>query len=318
MEEAIPYQRILDSHMHVLRDCRICPRNCGVDRLSGKMGYCGSGPGFHISSICIHKGEEPAVSGVNGICNIFFSRCNLSCTYCQNWQISCRKGMVKEEVLSLEQVISLVVPLLDKGCKAVGFVSPSHFIPHVKAIIDVLRIKEYKPVYVYNTNGYDLVSELEGLEDYVDVYLPDFKYADATLARRLSGSARYPEVAMKALKEMYRQKGSTLMLDESGHAETGMIIRHLILPGHVENSLKILQQLAYKLSTSVAISLMAQYWPTDKVKDHPELGRSLTAAEYQCVVDELEHLGFYKGWVQDLESSDHYLPDFREEHPFGK
>ncbi|MBK7175562.1 MAG: radical SAM protein [Bacteroidales bacterium] len=299
-----------------LRECRICPRNCGVDRLSGVLGFCGADGGFNVSSICIHKGEEPPVSGTLGICNVFFSRCNLVCKYCQNWQISCHRGEVEEKTMSLSEVLEKIIAILDQGCKSVGFVSPSHYIPHVKVIIDALRNAGYNPVFIYNTNGYDHVSEIRDLEGYIDVYLPDFKYAENELAWKFSRVRNYKEVALAAIKEMYRQKGSSLRVDDTGQAENGLIIRHLILPGHIENSEKVLQLIAEEISFMVPLSLMAQYWPTPSVKGLPDLGRTLTSVEYEAVIEKMESLGFYKGWIQDLESNEHYRPDFNNRHPF--
>jgi putative pyruvate formate lyase activating enzyme len=310
------FQQIEDKYFAVLSECRICPRNCGVNRLVGKKGVCGSDASFNISSICIHKGEEPAISGENGICNIFFSRCNLSCLYCQNWQISCSRGEVPQKAMTLEAVTASVISLLDKGCKSVGFVSPSHNIPHVKSIIDALRAMGRNPVFVYNTNCYDKVDEIRQLEDYIGVFLPDFKYADGKKGKEYSGVHDYPEIALSALKEMFRQKGSTLHLDDYGLVEKGLIIRHLILPGNIEDSRQVLNLIASQLSESVAISLMSQYWPTSAVERHAQLGRRLTREEYEIVVNEMEKLGFYKGWVQELESHENYRPDFLKIHPF--
>jgi putative pyruvate formate lyase activating enzyme len=218
--------------------------------------------------------------------------------------------------MSLDEVVNAIIPLLDQGCKAVGFVSPTHFIPHVKAIIDSLRSIGRTPVFVYNTNCYDKAEEIRGLESYIDVYLPDFKYAESGIAKDYSSAPDYPEVALAALREMYRQKGSTLILDDSGQVESGLIIRHLILPGSIENSIDVLRLIADKLSESVTLSLMAQYWPVPVVKDHPHLGRNINSVEYKRVVDEMEKLGFYKGWVQELESHSNYRPDFLKDHPF--
>jgi putative pyruvate formate lyase activating enzyme len=284
--------------------------------LHGKIGVCGSDAGFNISSICIHQGEEPVISGTNGICNVFFSRCNLSCIYCQNYQISCNRGEVNETRMQLHEVVDSIIKKLEQGCHAVGFVSPSHYIPHVKAIIESLRLTGHNPVYIYNTNGYDKVEEIRGLESYIDIYLPDYKYSDNNLARKFSKVADYQQTAFAALKEMYRQKGSTLRMNENGFAENGLIIRHLVLPGNIENSIKVLQDIA-AISTSIAVSLMAQYWPTPVMLTHPTLGRTLLPEEYEMVKTELENLGFYKGWVQELESSDNYLPDFEMDKPFA-
>jgi len=218
--------------------------------------------------------------------------------------------------MHLEEVVDSILAILDQGCHAVGFVSPSHYIPHVKAIIEAVRLKGYNPVFVYNTNGYDNVEEIRGLEIYIDVYLPDYKYSDGELSRTYSKVADYPRVALSAIKEMYRQKGSTLIMSEKGYAEKGLIIRHLVLPGAVENSLNVLRAIA-DISTSLTVSLMAQYWPAPAVQHHAVLGRKVSEEEYNTIKTELDKLGFYKGWVQELESSEHYLPDFEVNNPFG-
>lgn len=311
----LPLHR-LETLFKPLVSCTICPRNCKADRLHGEVGVCGSSSAFSISSICLHNGEEPVLSGENGICNVFFSGCNLSCVYCQNYQISCNRGAHNQFQMQFEEVVDSIIKILDQGCHAVGFVSPSHFIPHVKAIIETLRLQNYNPVFVYNTNGYDKVEEILNLEPYIDVYLPDYKYSDNNLARKFSKVNDYQQTAYAAIKEMYRQKGSTLVMHGNGYIEKGLIIRHLVLPGYISNSIKVLNDIA-DISTSLAISLMAQYWPTPEVKNHPELGRTLSQDEYDRVKSELESLGFYKGWVQELDSSDYYLPDFELDKPFG-
>jgi putative pyruvate formate lyase activating enzyme len=218
--------------------------------------------------------------------------------------------------MQLHEVVDSIIKNLDQGCHAVGFVSPSHYIPHVKAIIESLRLLGYNPVFIYNTNGYDKVEEIRELESYIDIYLPDYKYSDNSLALKFSKVVDYQHVAYSAIKEMYRQKGSTLMINENGYAEKGLIIRHLVLPGNVDNSINVLHHIA-DISSSIAVSLMAQYWPTPAVMNHPTLGRTLSSEEYETVKAELENLGFYKGWVQDIESSDHYLPDFELDKPFN-
>ncbi len=302
--------------MEPLASCNICPRNCFVDRLNGATGICGSNAGFNISSICIHHGEEPVISGKNGICNVFFSRCNLSCIYCQNYQISCNRGEVNETQMQLHEVVDSIIRYLVQGCHAVGFVSPSHYIPHVKAIIETLRLNGHFPIFVYNTNGYDKVEEIQALENYIDIYLPDYKYSDNDLARKFSKVSDYQNSAFSAIKEMYRQKGSTLVMHENGYAEKGLIIRHLVLPGNIDNSIQALRHIA-DISTSIAVSLMAQYWPSPAVQKHPTLGRTLSSEEYEIVKTELDNLGFYKGWVQELDSNDYYRPDFEMDKPFG-
>jgi putative pyruvate formate lyase activating enzyme len=294
----------------------LCPRNCGVNRNAGQLGYCGGDAAFQIASICIHRGEEPPISGPRGICNVFFSRCNLQCLYCQNYQISRRRGLVVQSRMSLEEVTGAVAGILDQGIESVGFVSPTHFTPHVKAIITRLNLMGYQPVTVYNSNGYDKAEVLKSLEGMIDVFLPDFKYLDPLTAGAYSDAPDYPEVVQKSLQEMFRQKGSTVVLNNEGQAVTGMIIRHLVLPGHAQESIRILQWIASELSTSVRISLMSQYYPTVCVSNHRNLGRKLLQAEYQAVVEAMEEMGFHNGWIQQQESAAFYNPDFSMDHPF--
>lgn len=305
-----------NDHIGELSNCTLCPRNCGINRIAGELGYCKSDADFHISSICIHKGEEPVISGKKGICNIFFPRCNLQCLFCQNHEISRNQGAVIEKKTTFEEIIRKIKDTLLVTENIVGFVSPSHFIPHVKVIIETLRKEGLNAIFVYNTNGYDKVESLKSLEGYIDVYLPDFKYLEPDLSLAFSQARNYPEVAGAALKEMYRQKGSNLRLNDDGLAESGLIIRHLVLPHAVENSVKVLKYIADELSERVHISLMSQYFPTDRVRHIPQLNRVITPEEYEQVTDAFHNLGFYRGWLQEPESSDHYRPSFGNDQAF--
>lgn len=298
--------------------CRICPRKCGVNRNQGKIGACGLDARLAIASIVRHRGEEPPVSGPNGIANVFFMHCNLQCTYCQNFQISSNTCSTDGFIYTVEQACDEIVRLLDSGCGAVGFVSPSHYIPYVKALVSEIRQRGYNVPFVYNTNGYDLVEQIRDLEEYIDVWLPDFKYAQADLGRKLSRVPDYPQVALSALKEMYRQKGNTLIINQHGYAESGIIIRHLILPGYIDNSLQVLDNIAWELSTGIHISLMSQYNPAFYQGEDISLKRSLDFHEYSAVLEKFHELGFYRGWIQDMDSFDYYNPDFEQEHPFEK
>jgi putative pyruvate formate lyase activating enzyme len=299
------------------QNCVICPRECGVNRHSGEFGYCKTGTAFYISSICLHHGEEPVLSGKNGICNVFFSHCNLSCIYCQNYQISCRQNAV-EEVLNLDQVIEKIIHFLNSGIHAVGFVSPSHMVIQVKQIITEIRNKGWNPIFIWNSNGYDKPEVLRSLESFVDVYLPDFKYIENDDAKMFSDANNYHSIALAAIKEMYYQKGSKLFINNEGLAERGLIIRHLVLPGKAEASIRLLKTIAEEISTNVTISLMAQYYPTENVKNHPVLGRQITKEEYTMVSEAMYVLGFTNGWIQEHESAFHYRPDFNKEQPFEK
>ena len=235
-----------------LKACRICPRNCNADRFSVKLGYCKADASFSISSIFIHRGEEPAISGDKGICNIFFTNCNLQCIYCQNHQISCNTLNYSNQKMELSDIIRQITGILSTGINHVGFVSPSHFIPQVKVIINTLRALGLNPIFVYNTNAYDLPESIRGLESYIDIYLPDFKYAEAELGRSYSDVKNYQEIALSSIKEMFRQKGAELPLDQNGYAMKGIIIRHLVLPGHPENSVQVLRTIASELSNEIS------------------------------------------------------------------
>ena len=297
------------------RNCMICPRECGTDRFNDR-GYCNSGAEISLSSVCVHKGEEPTVSGNGGICNIFFSRCNLQCIYCQNSQISSVTEDIVDYQFKLAEVIDIIVPMLEDGAGAVGFVSPSHYVPIVKMIVTALKYRGYNPVFVYNTNAYEKVETIQSLDDYIDVFLPDYKYADSFLSKAYSGVSDYSEIALAAITEMKRLKGTNLPINEDGYATSGVIVRHMILPNHVENSLEVLRRLAIEITPMLHISLMSQYYPAHKAIGHPELGRVIGPREYEAVQAEMERLGLSRGWWQEFESSDFYRPDFCKPHPF--
>jgi len=302
--------------MLVLQSCTLCPRECRVNRIDGEKGYCGTDAGMNIASVCLHRGEEPVISGTDGICNIFFAGCNLRCVYCQNHEISQADNSFRKAAVDLNDLVSQISKILSQGVNSVGFVSPSHMVHNVRAIIEGVHAKGFRPVTIYNTNSYDKAETLRTLEGLIDVYLPDYKYVTQSIAAKLSGAGDYPEIALKAIREMYYQKGSTLRTDENGKAENGLLIRHLVLPGYAEESKKVLSSIAEEISTGVHISLMSQYHPAWLAEKHPSLGRLLYKAEYDSVVEEMESLGFRNGYIQDMESNVSYLPDFRKNHPF--
>ncbi len=305
-----------DDEKLMLSACRLCPRECGVNRFETAGGFCGTDAGLNIASICIHRGEEPPISGTTGICNIFFAGCNMRCIYCQNNAISRPEYVSRYSDLDLSTSLDIVEKILSRGIKAVGFVSPSHMIPQMKAIIRGLNNRGLDPIIVYNTNSYDKVETLRDIADMVDVYLPDYKYVSESVSVSLSRAPGYPEIALKALKEMYFQKGSVLLTDDEGVAYSGLLIRHLILPGQTTESIKVLRLIAEELSLGVHISLMSQYYPNSEVRNHEMLYRPLEREEYDKVVGEMERLGFRNGWLQDPESFNNYLPDFNRENPF--
>ncbi len=299
-----------------LGDCTLCPRECHVDRTAGEKGFCNSGSDYHIASICIHTGEEPVLSGSRGMWNVFFTRCNMQCIYCQNDQISRNKGNVLGARLSLSAIVTRIEEILEGGITIVGFVSPSHVIPQMKSIINAIRADGFNPTFVMNTNAYDKVETIASLSEMIDTYLPDMKYMDPSLAGRYSRAPDYPYVARHAIAEMYRQKGAQLELDHSGLARRGVIVRHLVLPGEIENSIACLRFIAREISPEMHVSVMSQYHPTAAVKDHPQLGRALHPSEYERVIEEMHGLNLSNGWIQRMESENTYLPDFSKRSPF--
>ncbi len=215
-----------------------------------------------------------------------------------------------------KETLDIVSGFLSSGIKAVGFVSPSHVVPQVKAIIRGLKGRGLNPVTIYNTSSYDKKEVIKSLDGLIDVYLPDFKYASEGIAREFSDAPDYPEVALKAIGEMYYQKGSVLSTDEQGIAVNGILLRHLVLPGHVDESRNVLKTIASEISTGISISLMSQYHPVPGVSHHNDLGRALYYEEYSEVAAYMEKLGFRNGWIQDIESNLNYRPDFSWKHPF--
>ena len=291
--------------------CCLCPHQCGVNRNQGQLGVCKLDAGLHIAKICLHKGEEPIEGSENGVCNVFFSHCNLRCQYCQNYQISQPQSAIVPEINDIEDAVSQIIAILDNNVHFLGFVSPSSHIPHMLAIVESLHEKNYFPKIIYNTNAYDSVETLQSIESVVDVYLPDFKYATDSLGKEMSGIDNYFSVAKKALAEMYRQKKESIS-DEN----PALIIRHLVLPNHVANSLDVLQTIADICGNNVFISLMSQYFPVYKALKNDTINRTLTETEYEIVLDMLDDLNFERGWTQLLDSNDYYQPDFGKGNPF--
>lgn len=300
----------------MLRECRLCPRECGSDRSGGKTGFCGCTEQPSVASICMHKGEEPVLCGTKGICNVFFSHCNLQCVYCQNIDISDNRS-TRSRYNDLGSIVARIAEILPQTENVLGFVSPSHQAHWIPEILEGLKNLGFSPTVVYNTNAYDSVETLRLLEPYIDIYLPDFKYSDNDLAKRYSQAGDYFGVASKAIAEMYRQKGSTLMTDENEVAVSGLIIRHLVLPGCVENSTNALSWIAENVSVNVHLSLMAQYYPPKNSGNLPdELNRFLSEEEYTAVCEHSRNLGFHRGWEQQLNEKVVYRPHFENENSF--
>lgn len=295
----------------MLGDCRLCPRACRVNRTAGETGFCGLTGDVILSHALPHHGEEPILSGTRGAGTLFFSSCNLKCMYCQNHQISHGVG---GRILDGEALAKAILGLQERGCHNIEFVTPT---PHLPGILEGLALAARKglciPV-VYNCGGYEDVVVLGQLEGIVDVYLPDFKYGSDETAMRFSGVGDYVRHALAAIREMLRQTSEEPRLEE-GVARRGLIIRHLVLPGAIENSLEALRLLRKHVPATVPVSLMSQYTPTPPVAGHPDLGRRLTRDEYDTVVDFALDLGFETLFVQEVDER-HMAPDFRLEAPF--
>ena len=301
----------------IYAQCNLCPRNCNANRFENKTNFCGIDEKFHIASIIVHTGEEPVLSGEKGVCNVFFTHCNLQCIYCQNYQISQNTKWNAPHILSLQEITEKIISILDTGITHLGFVSPSHQIVQMVKIIETLHRKNYFPVIIYNTNSYDKISTLKMIDPLIDIYLPDFKYANNDLAEKYSQAPHYKQIAINSIEEMVQQKGKLLDLDENGIATRGVIIRHLILPSHVKNSIAVLEQIKNHFGNKITLSVMSQYFPPEPVAKHPQLGRPLTENEYQQVLSKIDILGFENGFIQEPESAENYQPDFKKKNPFG-
>jgi len=299
-----------------LAACDICPRECGDNRLKGRVGHCHSSLLPIVSSVVAHTGEEPVISGTHGSGTIFFGNCNMRCVYCQNFQISQNPEVQHDNRVTTAVLMEKMLYLQnDLKCQNINLVTPSHFVPQIVRALVEAAAKGLTVPLVYNTSSYDSLKTLRELDGVVDIYLADIRYADNEVARKYSRARNYVDHARAAIKEMQRQVGD-LVCDEEEIAQRGLIVRHLIFPNRIAGSEESLKWLVNEVSPNVTVSVMAQYHPAFKTRKYPELNRKITAEEYQEVTDLVEKLGIENGWVQDLESSDNYLPDFEKEAPF--
>ena len=283
--------------------CTLCPRRCGVDRTKGGRGFCGMPDKLYAARASAHYWEEPVISGSFGSGAIFFSGCTLRCAFCQNYTIS-DEHFGRE--LTPQALRAAMERLIDEGCQNINLVTPTHFLP---SILPALEPKLPVPV-VYNCGGYESVETLRRLEGKIDVYLPDFKYSDNALAKRLSAAPDYYETAAAAILEMYRQVGRPVIEDEQ--MTRGVLLRHLVLPGFVDNSLGVLDWIGENFrSGDILVSLMSQYVPMGKAKAMPPLDRRITETEYDAVLSYMELLGIEDGFTQDFSAAtSDYTPEF--------
>ena len=294
----------------MLKECHLCPRNCGVDRLAGQKGFCGVDAGIMVARAALHMWEEPCISGKEGSGAVFFSGCSLGCAFCQNRTIS--KGQ-SGKVITVEHLAELFLDLQAQKANNINLVTAGHFLPQVREALILAKEQGLTIPVVYNSSGYEKAEMLRYLEGLVDIYLPDLKYLEADLAGKYSHAKDYPEVAMKALEEMVRQV-RTPEFDERGMMKKGVIVRHLLLPGHVRNSKKVLEYLYGTYGDQIYISLMSQYTPMPAMKDDPQLSRKVTDREYDRLLDHAISFGVTNCFIQEGETAkESFIPEFNGE-----
>lgn len=281
--------------------CDLCPRNCKINR-DVSNGYCGVSNNIKIARAALHFWEEPIISGDKGSGTIFFSGCTLKCVYCQNFEIS--RGFGKE--ISVDRLVEIMKELEEKGANNINLVTPTHFVNQIIKVLDIYRPNV--PI-VYNTSGYEKIETLKKLEGYVDVYLPDLKYSDNNLSQKYSKVSDYFEVATKAILEMKRQQPKDVI--ENGLMKKGVIVRHLVLPNAIQNTLGVLQWITNNLDKDSYISLMGQFIPYGEAKDIAELNRKIKPVEYKLAINKLLEKDFNNSFIQDIESaSEDFIPSF--------
>ena len=290
-----------------LAKCEICPFRCKVNRLSGQIGRCGCGDKIRVAKYQLHYFEEPCISGKSGSGTVFFSNCNFKCIFCQNYKIS-QEGKGNE--VTIEELANIFLKLQQEGANNINLVTPTMYAYQIIEAIKLARMKGLNLPIIYNSNGYENVETLGDLRGYVDVYLPDLKYYSDELAIKYSKAPNYFEIATKAILEMINQVGLP-EFDENGMIKKGVIIRHLVLPGHIQNSKHILKWLKENVDGKAYVSVMAQYFPTYKAKEDEYLNRKLTRKEYSEIEKYLYLLDIQNGYMQELgKHEEEYVPDF--------
>lgn len=287
LEEKL-WQRKLNRLEEIISSCTLCPRNCKVNRLKGEKGYCKTLEKPFISSAFPHFGEEKELVGYNGSGTIFFSNCNLSCVFCQNWEIS---TMGDGRYVDYEELADIMLGLQKMGCHNINLVTPTHQVYGIMKATYMANNMGLEIPIVYNCGGFESLETLKILDGVIDIYMPDFKYGDNETGLKYSDCENYFDIARIAIKEMFRQVGE-LVIDENGIMKRGLIVRHLVLPNNLANSLKILEFLAKEVSTNILLNIMDQYYPAYKSMDYQELNRRVHDYEYNEVVSMAKNLGF--------------------------
>lgn len=274
--------------------CRLCPRECGADRRAGKLGFCRAGVAIRLASATLHFGEEPPISGVNGSGTLFFSHCTLRCKFCQNWPIS-QQGVGRE--ITIEECADRMLRLQAKGAHNINLVNPTHYWPPIAAAIYLARRRGLRIPILANTNGFEHPKTLVDLAPFVEIWLPDFKYADTTLALHCSGRRELPRENWRALVFLAKRVGP-LRVDGEGLAVSGMLIRHLALPGRLSDTRRVLRRIKRRLGSKIPVSLMTQYFPAYKAFEESDLNRKLTDKEIVRLRRMNRRLGINRGWRQ--------------------
>lgn len=294
-------------NMNKYENCLLCPRKCGINRSTGQTGVCGVSSEIKVARAALHYWEEPCISGKRGSGAVFFSGCSLHCVFCQNREISDGKA---GKVISKERLSDIFMELADKGANNINLVTPGQYIPDIVWAVNDAKSRGMKLPIIYNTSGYENVTELKLLEGIVDVYLPDFKYMDSTLSARYSRAKDYPSVAKQALSEMVRQQPDVVIDDATGLIQKGVIVRQLLLPGHVNDAKAVLKYLYDTYHDHVYISMMSQFTPI-ALKDYPEINRTVTRREYERLVDYALEIGIMNAFIQEGDvAKDSFIPAF--------
>ena len=294
-------------NMNKYEDCLLCPRKCGINRSTGQTGVCGVSSEIKVARAALHYWEEPCISGKRGSGAVFFSGCSLHCVFCQNREISDGK---EGKVISKERLSDIFMELADKGANNINLVTSGQYIPDIVWAVNDAKSRGMKLPIIYNTSGYENVTELKLLEGIVDVYLPDFKYMDSTLSARYSRAKDYPSVAKQALSEMVRQQPDVVIDDATGLIQKGVIVRQLLLPGHVNDAKAVLKYLYDTYHDHVYISMMSQFTPI-ALKDYPEINRTVTRREYERLVDYALEIGITNAFIQEGDvAKDSFIPAF--------
>lgn len=294
-------------NMNKYEDCLLCPRKCGINRRTGQTGVCGVSSEIKVARAALHYWEEPCISGKKGSGAVFFSGCSLHCVFCQNREISDGK---EGKVISKERLSDIFMELAVKGANNINLVTPGQYIPDIVWAVNDAKSRGMKLPIIYNTSGYENVTELRLLEGIVDVYLPDFKYMDSTLSAMYSRAKDYPSVAKQALSEMVRQQPDVVIDDATGLIQKGVIVRQLLLPGHVNDAKAVLKYLYDTYHDHVYISMMSQFTPI-ALKDYPEINRTVTRREYERLVDYALKIGITNAFIQEGDvAKDSFIPAF--------